>query len=775
MSRLAITLWLAIALMAWNPAWLSAAPAKEVKIAVRAYSGVEAAAKKWSATATYLSQEIEGYHFVMIPMVGFDEMETAVEQSQVDFVLTNSAAYIGLKESFSVSRILTLVNNVGGKAEKQFGGVIFARADRMDIRDFSDIKGKIIIGVHEEAFGGWRMQLGELKKHGISPDKDCRQILFADGLQEPVVFAVKEGKADVGTVRTGIMERLAEKGEINLADFIILGRKTDDFIYPHSTPLYPEWPLAKLVGTSDKLAKKVAVALMSMPEKHPAAQQGGYAGWIPPLSYSAVVNLMKDLRVGPYEKYGHITYVGAAKKIGQWLLVLIVFAGGFFLAILYKKRKLETLVGARTEELQIEKDNFLNILNSMTDGVYIVDDQYNIEFVNETLKKEFGESQGKKCYSYFHDREAVCPWCKNAEVFKGKTVRWQWRSSQNQKYYDLIDSPLKNPDGSISKLEIFREITEIKQIQNRLEQSANRLSSIFRAAPAGIGVIVDRVFNEVNERFCDMIGYTKEELLGKNARIVYPTDEEFEYVGREKYKQISERGTGTVETRMLRKDGKVIDVLLSSTPLNLDDRSTGVTFTATDISEIKDTERRLSQSEERYKEAQTLARLGHWDFKPHEDSVSWSDELYSIFGVDKDAGPLSFADILQHIHPEDRDAVREQAEKGEDYRSEYRIVMDDGSVKNIHEEVMTVRQEDGKIILMRGTAQDITERKQAEVELEKYKNHLESLVKEQTAELEEKVAELERMNDLFVGREFRIKELRDRVKELEEGTDTLAK
>ena len=65
------------------------------------------------------------------------------------------------------------------------------------------------------------MQLVELKKHGISPDKDCRQILFADGLQEPVDFAVKEGRADVGTVRTGIMERLAEKGEINLADFII--------------------------------------------------------------------------------------------------------------------------------------------------------------------------------------------------------------------------------------------------------------------------------------------------------------------------------------------------------------------------------------------------------------------------------------------------------------------------------------------------------------------------------------------------------------------------
>ena len=100
-----------------------------------------------------------------------------------------------------------------------------------------------------------------------------------------MVFAVKEGKADVGTVRTGILERLAEKGEIKLADFIILGRKTDDFIYPHSTQLYPEWPLAKLEATVDELAREVAVELMTMPEKHPAALKGGYAGWIPPPPY----------------------------------------------------------------------------------------------------------------------------------------------------------------------------------------------------------------------------------------------------------------------------------------------------------------------------------------------------------------------------------------------------------------------------------------------------------------------------------------------------------
>ncbi len=80
---------------------------------------------------------------------------------------------------------------------------------------------------------------------------------------------------------------------------------------------------------------------------------------------------------------------------------------------------------------------------------------------------------------------------------------------------------------------------------------------------------------------------------------------------------------------------------------------------------------------------------------------------------------------------------------------------------------VAIRNEAGKIVALEGVARDITERKQTELELEKHREHLEELVKERTEELEKNNAELERLNKLFVGREFRIKELKDRVKELE--------
>ena len=122
--------------------------------------------------------------------------------------------------------------------------------------------------------------------------------------------------------------------------------------------------------------------------------------------------------------------------------------------------------------------------------------------------------------------------------------------------------------------------------ENRLEM----LESIFRAAPAGIGMVRNRVIVQANERLCEMLGYSPGELIDQSARMLYPDQEAFEWVGREKYEQIVRSGTGTVETCWRRKDGRVIDVLLSSTPLDLDDPSQGVTFTALDITARKQAE-----------------------------------------------------------------------------------------------------------------------------------------------------------------------------------------
>jgi two-component system cell cycle sensor histidine kinase/response regulator CckA len=162
---------------------------------------------------------------------------------------------------------------------------------------------------------------------------------------------------------------------------------------------------------------------------------------------------------------------------------------------------------------------------------------------------------------------------------------------------------LRDKDNKpIAILTLSRDITERKRVEGMLREQENKLSSIFRAAPVGIGVVIKRVLWEANDMLCWMTGYSREELLGQNALMLYPTQEEYDYVGKEKYRQISENRIGTVETRWKRKDGTVIDIILSSTPLDSGDLAKGVTFTALDITDRKRAEEALREREERYRQ-----------------------------------------------------------------------------------------------------------------------------------------------------------------------------
>lgn len=139
---------------------------------------------------------------------------------------------------------------------------------------------------------------------------------------------------------------------------------------------------------------------------------------------------------------------------------------------------------ASEDSLRFEKEKVLNILEAMEDGVAIIGRDYDMEYANPALEKEFGQWQGIKCFSYLHDMTEVCPQCPNKRVFDGNTVRWEWYSPKNDKTYDLIDSPLKNPDNTISKLEIFRDISDKKAAETELKK---RLDELERFQKATIG------------------------------------------------------------------------------------------------------------------------------------------------------------------------------------------------------------------------------------------------------------------------------------------------
>lgn len=231
-----------VAILSLAPAVYASGSNAEVKIAVLSLRGDAEALRMWSATATFLAEKIPGYSFTIVPY-DFRAITPAAQRGDFDFVVANSSIYIELEALCGITRIATLKGLGSGRSATLFGGVVFSKKDRSDIESLSDIRNKIFMATEENSFGGWRMAWREFHAAGIDPYHDFRKLEFA-GTQDRVVYAVRDGKADAGTVRTGIIESMAREGKIKKEDFKIINSQTyENFNLAHSTRLYPEWPL----------------------------------------------------------------------------------------------------------------------------------------------------------------------------------------------------------------------------------------------------------------------------------------------------------------------------------------------------------------------------------------------------------------------------------------------------------------------------------------------------------------------------------------------------
>jgi len=299
------------------------ADVKTVKIGVLAHRGETVARTMWQPTMNYLSENIAGYKFELVPL-DFNKLYDAVGKKEVDFVVVNTGQYIELEASYGISRIATLTNHgPDGCLCNRFGGVFFTRAGS-NINSLSDLKGKTLLSVDKTSFGGWLMQLRELKEIGIDGDRDLTVKTLGD--HEKVVLSILKGDGDAGAIRTDILERMAKEGKIDLKSIKIINPQDTETKFPYlrSTRLYPEWPFSKLKDTDEDLAQFVAIALLEMPEDSAAAKAAKIKGWSVPADYNPVHELYRELKIGPYKDLGKFRLTDVLKK--YWFVVLIVFA-----------------------------------------------------------------------------------------------------------------------------------------------------------------------------------------------------------------------------------------------------------------------------------------------------------------------------------------------------------------------------------------------------------------------------------------------------------------
>jgi PAS domain S-box-containing protein len=207
----------------------------------------------------------------------------------------------------------------------------------------------------------------------------------------------------------------------------------------------------------------------------------------------------------------------------------------------------------------------VEILNAMEDGIYITRADHTVEFMNQAMIRQFGPGIGKKCYEVVNDSEVMCPWCQAKEVFEhGSSVQSEIYIPRQDKTYRIIEVPIKNLDGSVSKLNIYRDISQRKDQELKLRASEQDYRRLFENVAAGVYVSSkEGRFLNANQTMLDMLGYpNKEDFLKIQIQkdlYVRPED-------RIAFQQMIEDHGQVVNypVNFKRKDGSTLPVLLTS-------------------------------------------------------------------------------------------------------------------------------------------------------------------------------------------------------------------
>ncbi len=258
---------------------------------------------------------------------------------------------------------------------------------------------------------------------------------------------------------------------------------------------------------------------------------------------------------------------------------------------------------------------------------------------------------------------------------------------------------------------------EILHEKNReLEVAKSFLQNIMDSSVDYI-VTFDKNFNitSLNSNAVAFLGRPKEELIGKNQFELVPA-----FKGTRVEENILKALSGVTvheqNAKSIHRPGTYIDSYYI--PLTIDGKVEGVLAINKDISETVTASEQLKQVNDQLAQAQQIAHIGSWEWSVIENKITWSDELYRIYGVDKESFKADYENYVSFTHPDDRQLVNEAVQKAikkhTPFNFYHRITRRDGQIRILNGKGKVVIDENGSVIRLTGTAQDVTEFKLAE-------------------------------------------------------------
>jgi len=596
-------------------------PDKIIHIGVLAKRGKQQCLNRWEETASYLSDRISK-PFDIRPLL-FDEIEDAVRKKEVQFILSNPSLYIRFELRYGASRIATMINrHPDGRETDHFGGVVFCRADHHNLKKWSDLKGCRISAVARGSFGGWQAQLLKMRGNEIEPEDDFDTLEF-EGNQDEVVYSVRDGRADAGCIRTGILEKMADEGKIRPGTFRILfpcseEEKEGSCHFPHSTRLYPEWPFAMLPHSDKTLGRQVAIALMSMTPEETAAEKAGIAGWTIPGNYQPVRQLLKCLSLPPYPvNQGHDSIFEFIRQ--HYLLIILLILGIILAVSIFHRYSVLRLKLQQSIKLKNETEKsraFLQrIIDAFPDQLLVIDRSHKIVLANRAVRNllddETSVTGAMRCHQVLHKVEncriaehGECPLDIVQETGKPITLEHSHLDPDGRTRIAKISaSPIFDENGDV--IQVVQSCADITDWRRSEADRRRLMSAIQDANEVVIITDIEGRIEYVNPAFEKVSGYSKSEALGKTPAILKSGEQDASFY-KELWRTIESGKTWRGRIVNKRKDGGIFTEDASISPVR-DSCGEIVNFVGVkrDISEVIWLEEQMRQA----RKMETVGRL----------------------------------------------------------------------------------------------------------------------------------------------------------------------
>ncbi|HEX8367932.1 MAG TPA: PAS domain S-box protein [Pyrinomonadaceae bacterium] len=305
-------------------------------------------------------------------------------------------------------------------------------------------------------------------------------------------------------------------------------------------------------------------------------------------------------------------------------------------------------------------------------------------------------------------------------------LRLRPKTSENYRFYNLRGVPVFQADGTLSEwIGAVTDITDRKEAESARRQIDKTKAHLAAIIESSSDAIISKDLNSVittwNKGAEKIFGYTAAEAIGKSVTMLMPPnriDEEPQILKRIKRGESMEH----YETRRRRKDGTDIDISLTVSPIRDDDGNIiGASKIARDITEHKEAEEALRESQAILSLSMRSSRMGAWVQDIKTDYVWWSEELEEIFGLPKSSFSGSRSGFHEFVHPDDRLRIVEEVQQAirerRDYTIEFRFLHTDGSVRWMEGRGQAFYSEKGEVVRLYGIGIDITERRQIQEQL----------------------------------------------------------